>query len=411
MNIGWIGLGKLGLPCGLTLAKYGHTVVGTDINPKIREYLLYRTIPYEEQWVHEMFRAGHEIQWVDTIAQAVTNADIVFVAVQTPHAPEYEGVTKTPETTRDFEYCYLREAVKELARVIKKPTAVSIVSTVLPGTTRRELLPYTEHNPNIHLVYSPCFIAMGTAAPDWASPEMVLAGTTSEHAYGKLVEAHRAMHQAPVLRMSIESAELTKVLYNTYISMKIVWANTTMELAHKTGADCDEIVDALALATKRVISPLYMRGGMGDGGGCHPRDNLALSHLANQLGLSTNLFDFLMRARDQQTMWLGTLADEIAKIARLPGRVCGREYKKNSNLTVGSPSRLLVNLLHGDAGWKDKLWQDEEPLAPAVFLIGVNHDKYAQWQWPKGSIVIDPWGYIPDQPDVTVIRIGRKSLR
>jgi UDPglucose 6-dehydrogenase len=405
-RIGWIGLGKLGLPCALAMSDCGHHVVGTDAKPVVREYLENKQLPYEEADVLEMWARGSQVSWRPAIGEVLRDSEIVFVAVQTPHAPEYEGINRTPSVRRDFDYTFLESVVKEIVAAAGHPITLVIVSTVLPGTMRRVVLSRTCQNPNIHTIYSPAFIAMGTAARDWRNPALVIAGTDNAAAYRELGKAHELMHATPITRMSIESAELCKVLYNTFIGMKIVFANTVMELAHKSGADCDEIADALCRATDRIVSPKYLRGGMGDGGGCHPRDNIALSWLAQRLDLSVDLFDSLMQARDSQTEWVGSLAVSIAQTANLPIRICGRSFKKNSKLEVGSPSRLLANLMEWDQA---TIWQEAEPTVPAVYLIGVNHDAYAYWKWPAGSIVLDPWGYIPDQTGVHVTRIGRKS--
>jgi UDPglucose 6-dehydrogenase len=112
-----------------------------------------------------------------------------------------------------------------------------------------------------------------------------------------------------------------------------------MEICEKTGADVDDLVDALSLASDRVISSAYLRGGMGDGGGCHPRDNIALSFLARELDLSYDLFEALMVARERQTEWLADLVGEG------PLEVLGKAYKPETNLTVGSPALLLAALL------------------------------------------------------------------
>lgn len=405
-QVGWIGLGKLGLRCALAMADAGHRVVGTDANPAVRDYLEGHRLPYQEADVEEMWARGSKVEWRSTIAEVLHESDIVFVAVQTPHAPDYEGVTRTPSVRRDFDYSFLEGAVKEVVVSAERPVVLVIVSTVLPGTMRRIVLPRTVRNRNLSTIYSPAFIAMGTAARDWRSPALVIAGTDTESAYRELAKAHQLMHQVPLTRMSIESAELCKVMYNTYIGLKIVFANTIMEVAHKSGADCDEITDALSRATDRIISSKYLRGGMGDGGGCHPRDNIALSWLAERLDLSIDLFDMLMRAREAQTQWIGSLATSLAEMTNLPIRICGRAFKKNSNLDVGSPSRLLSHLM----GWDDvAVWQESKPTESAVFIIGVNHDIFSSWTWPLGSIVLDPWGYIRDQPGVNVVRVGRKN--
>ena len=90
----------------------------------------------------------------------------------------------------------------------------------------------------------------------------------------------------------------------------MVFINTMMEICHKTDANIDAISDSIALATKRIISPAYLRGGMGDGGGCHPRDNIALSWLARKLNISYDFFESIMLAREQQTEWLADLIME-----------------------------------------------------------------------------------------------------
>lgn len=406
MKVGWVGLGKLGLPCALVMSGAGHEVVGTDQNPAVESYIADGKIPYREAGVEEAFERGVSIGWRNTVEEVVQESDLVFVAVQTPHAPMYEGCNATPETTRDFDYSYLTSAVRQVVRSCVKPTVVVVVSTVNPGTSSREIEPIVRRNAHVKYVYSPAFIAMGTTMDDFANPEMVIAGTDDDQAFERLSKLHRSIHDAPILRLDVTSCELTKMAYNTFIGMKIVFANTIGEICEKLGGDSDEVTTALSHATQRILSPKYLKSGMGDGGGCHPRDQLALSWLAQRLELSANPFDFVMRARDAQTEWQAQLCIETAEVAGLPIRVCGREFKAETNLTVGSPSRLLMSFLSGRADW-----QDSEPVADdrAVFFIGVNHERYARWKWPKGSVVLDPWGYIPDAPGVAVRRVGRKS--
>ena len=99
--------------------------------------------------------------------------------------------------------------------------------------------------------------------------------------------------------------------------MKIVYANVMMEICHKLAGtmNVDAVTDAMKLATNRLVSPKYLSAGMGDGGGCHPRDNIAMSWLARKLDLSYDFFDSLMSAREKQTEWLGEL---MLKYKKLP---------------------------------------------------------------------------------------------
>src|SRR5262249_6729878 len=159
-----------------------------------------------------------------------------------------------------------------------------------PGTIRREIFPLVgEH---VKLCYNPFFIAMGTTIRDFLDPEFVLFGMRDPEAAERARALYSTLHDRPVYETSIENAELIKVSYNTYITMKIAFANTLMEICHKIeGCDVDQVTGGLALGTQRLLSPRYLGGGMGDGGGCHPRDNIALSWLSRELGLSYDWFE------------------------------------------------------------------------------------------------------------------------
>jgi UDPglucose 6-dehydrogenase len=228
-----------------------------------------------------------------------------------------------------------------------------------------------------------------------------------------VTEVFEKVHDRPLRVVSIESAELTKVAYNVYLSAKIAFANYIGEIAHKTGADADEVTDSLALATERILSPRYMRAGMGDGGGCHPRDLIALSHLAERADLSFDLAGALMSAREEHSSWLAGLARDWARTVRLPIVVLGRAYKPESNLCLGSPAALLVSQLRTPKATPES-WDPHIDTAPApshraVFVVATKHAEFATFDYPPGSVVLDPWGYVEDRPGVTVVRIGRKG--
>ena len=402
MKIGWIGLGKLGLPCALVQAQAGHSVIGTDINQSVSSYISKGKIPYQEEGVEDAFRSGTTIGWRSTISEVVEESEIIFLAVQTPHAPAFEGCTPTPEYTRDFEYGYLTSAFKAIESCVTAPKTVVVVSTVLPGTCDRELAPIAANNKNLRFVYSPAFIAMGTTMNDYKNPEMVIVGTKDDLAFAQMSSVFSAIHDKPLVRLSVIECEFVKMAYNTFIGLKIVFGNALGELCDKLGGNSDNILFALSHATDRLISPKYMRAGLGDGGGCHPRDQLALSWLAERVNLSVDIFGWLMRARDQQTEWIASLASQASEVTGLPIYVLGAEYKPDTNLTIGSPSRLLMNYLPTGT------WADESNVAdPAVYVIGAMHSRYTELKFARGSYVIDPWGYIPDREGVIVKKVGR----
>lgn len=416
MRVGFLGLGKLGLPCALAVESKGHEVKGHDPDPGVAHILATKALPYMEEGAQALLtNTKIEIVGYDELAKW---ADIVFVAIQTPHDERFEGITPLPVEKKDFDYSYLSHGVGKLAKAIesnKKNTIVVIISTVLPGTIRREIFPIVGENTK--LCYNPFFIAMGTTIHDFLNPEFVLFGTEHSIAAAFLRSFYKTIHSRPFVPMSIESAELTKVAYNTFITSKIVIVNLLMEICHKIpGSNVDEVCNALKMATDRIVSPKYMDGGMGDGGGCHPRDNIALSWLAERLDLSHDIYREFMLARENQTKWF---AEMLVAARRRTGFkeivIVGKAFKKGTNLTIGSPSVLLKNLL-GIAGVTNvEMWDPyvDEMLyppfkGPAVFFIGTNHECFRLWKFPKRSVVLDPWGMIGDQEGVEVIRIGRK---
>lgn len=371
MRIGWLGTGKLGSPI-VDVLNSAHIVWAYDIDPAKTQ--------------------------TPTVADACLDADVVFIAVQTPHAPEYEGITRAPTETQPFELSYLRTAVVQVVKALgNRPVPIVIVSTVLPGDCRRELLPLLKGQP---LVYNPAFIAMGTVKEDFLHPEFVLLGSDSETAAATVAKVYREIGVGPFRFMSIESAELTKVAYNTAISQKICFANTLMEICHKIpGANVDDVTSALQAADKRITSGRYMSGGMGDAGPCHPRDSIAMAYLAETLNLSADPFTYVTRARETQTGWLAIRAINLAKQHGLPLVLLNRAYKPGVDIETGSCGLLLASILdeHGESySWDDR-------TQPAVFVACL---PIAQ-QVPPGSVILDPWNCAIPEAGVEIVAPGR----
>jgi UDPglucose 6-dehydrogenase len=409
MNVGFIGLGKLGLPCALVMDNKGHNVYGYDINPQVEEILESCEIPYREAGTPELLK-NHDIKW-SSVSEVVSNSEIIFVPIQTPHDERFEGTTRIPEDRVDFDYTYLKSGMKTLADEIARQgddKIVIIISTVLPGTIRKEIKPLL--NDHVKLCYNPFFIAMGTTRHDFENPEFILFGMDDDDAYTKATELYATIHDKPVYKCTIEEAEMIKVTYNTYITMKICLANVVMEASHKLeNVNCDNVMKGLFLGTDRLMSPKYLLGGMGDGGGCHPRDNIALSWMARKLNMSYDWYESLMVCREDQTDWLADLI--VDHRGDMPVTILGKCFKKETNLTVGSPSILLKNLLEERGEQVDMYdpWVDEEhiDLTSQCYFIGTNHDKFLDYKFPKGSVVIDPWRMIEEQDGITLISVGK----
>jgi UDPglucose 6-dehydrogenase len=416
MNVGFMGLGKLGLPCALAVEMRGHKVIGYDPSPSVKEILDTKKLPYKEIWAQDYLDKSN-IK-IKSVKELVEHSDIIFVPIQTPHGEKFEGTTRIPDDREDFDYSYLIDGLTELDYELfqqKKEMTVIVISTVLPGTIRRDIKPLLSEYTK--LCYNPFFIAMGTTMEDFLRPEIILFGVDDEEAAKKAKKFYRTINHAPFYETTIENAELIKVAYNTFIGTKIAYVNTLMEMCHHLpNTNVDEVMNALKMCNKRIISDKYLSGGMGDGGGCHPRDNIALSWLSDELGLRFNWFDNIMKQREVQTEWL---VDMIEKESNgLPITILGKSFKPQTNITTGSPSILLFNILRErglsatmydpyiDEPFGD--WQDmsEYDGLPQCYFIGTKHEDFVNFPFDDESIIIDPWRFIPDKEGCKVIRIG-----
>lgn len=413
-KIGMVGLGKLGLPVALAMSLKGHDVMGYDINPDRMQKESFKEQergPNGEPSIEPLLQKSN--LKFGTLREVVEHSEIIFVAVQTPHDPKFEGVTRLPKERVDFDYNYLKLAIHRISGILEdlaEDKVVVIISTVLPGTIRREIIPILDRH--VKLVYNPFFIAMGTTIQDFLYPEFVLLGYEKWKDAVTVYNFYATIHDKQCFFAPTVSAELIKVAYNTFISMKICFANTLMEICHKTpGCNVDAVTGtygALSMANERLFSSRYTNGGMGDGGGCHPRDNIAMSWLAREKKLSYDFFENLMLCREKQTEWLADLIQQYGN------EVCilGRSFKAETNLTIGSPAILLENILK-ERGVKVHSFDPQICALPtseaqncSLFFVATNHDYFVHVKFPNGSIVIDPWRYIPQQEGVNVVWVG-----
>lgn len=421
-SVGMVGLGKLGLPCLLAMEKHGgYQVKGFDTSLEVVEQITNRKVGFWEQGVNDYLRDS-KIEIAQSAAELVETCDIIFIAVPTPHEFEFEGSTPVPNSRKDFDYSYLEAAARDIAQGLQKnkeknPLLV-VISTVLPGTMKNKILPILEQaSPNLRFCYNPYFIAMGTTISDFLNPEFLLVGSLNPE-NGQDLEDFYQFLNSNVINMQIESAELTKVAYNTFIGFKIIFANALSEIVDKRGGNVDEVTNALSSATYRLMSGKYLSAGMGDGGGCHPRDQIAMSWLARECGISFDIFEMIASARDSQTKNQANLLSTLSRVHRLPVVVLGKAYKENSPLVVGSPAVLLTHFLEKE----DVNFIAVDPFVDktelrlrekAIYFIATRHEVFSSLALPKGSVLVDPWGFarVENPEGVIVLRPGRDNYR
>ena len=387
MKIGFIGLGKLGMPCAEAIADKGHYVTGFDVAQV----------------------SSDKINVVSSIRDCIKDTDIVFIAVPTPHNKQYDGRGPTAHLPpKDFNYDIVKDCLIKANEHMYPNQLLVLISTVLPGTTRREFAPLVT---NTQFVYNPYLIAMGSVSWDMINPEMVMIGTEDGSLTGdakKLVDFYKTiMQNDPRYEIGTwDECECIKVFYNTFISAKIGLVNMIQDVAVKQGnINVDVVTDALAKSTMRIMGPQYMKAGMGDGGACHPRDNIALRYLANKLDLGYDLFDSIMHAREIQAKNLALELVRYAEENNMNIFIHGKAYKPNVEYCDGSYSLLIghyCNELGYPPTYIDPLTGDNIEECYGVVLLA--HNKKVTYEYrgfeetqtlyckiEKGSIVIDPW--------------------
>ena len=372
-KIAYIGLGKLGMPCAEACVEKGFHVTGYDVAVK----------------------ASNLIDIKPTIQEAVADRHIVFIAVPTPHEAGYDGREPTSDKEpKDFGYEAVKQVIQECDRHMTDNQILVLISTVLPGTIRREFAPLLT---NTKLIYNPYLIAMGTVGYDMINPEMIMIGTKK----GVYETAFKAQYlqnfyfqlcdNMPRIEFGTwEEVEGMKIFYNTFISNKIALVNMIQDVADKLGhMNVDTVTEALSKSTKRIVSPAYMKAGMGDGGACHPRDNIALRWLAKKLDLGYDLFEGIMTARERQ-------AEAMAKAILKHGNnifFTSDTYKPGTDLVDGSYSLLVQHYVIKHGG--DIVNGIDTPVQVIVRVHETD-----QISADNETIIFDPWRSYPKADNV-----------
>ncbi len=349
-NVSIIGLEKLGCSMLAGMASRGMNVIGVDINQHAVDAVNAGREPVQETNLGETIAANKErIRATMSTEEAVLYSDISFVIVPTPS--DHRGA---------FSLQYAKYAFKSLGQALKKKDGYHVIvmtSTVLPGATRHGLLPILEEEsgkkcgPDFGLCYNPEFIALGSVIRDFLNPDFYLLGQFDERSGDVLEQVHNQVSQnnAPVKRMSLENAELAKVSVNSYVTMKISFANMLAEFCeHLPGGDIDVVSDALGMDKR--IGRKYITGGFGFGGPCFPRDNVALNFIGQHLGVD----DRLLKTNDEFNRGLSRRRVEMLKPHMPKGAtvaVLGLSYKPLSHVIEESPGIYLCEAL-SDAGYR-----------------------------------------------------------
>lgn len=344
MKISVVGLGKLGAPLAAVLASKGFSVVGTDVNRALVDAVNEGRAPVDEPRLQELIDAHRaRLRASYDVVRAVADSDVTFVIVPTPS--DAGGL---------FSNAYILEAMQAVGAGVRAKDdyhVVVVTSTVMPGSTGGEIAEALERHagrrigPDLGLCYNPEFIALGSVIRDMLQPDMILIGESDARA-GDVLEgiySQSCDNQPLVRRMNFVNAELTKIAVNTFVTTKISYANMLADICDRIpGADVDVVTHAVGCDTR--IGVKYLRGAIGYGGPCFPRDNVAFAALARSLGARAELAEATETVNRYQTeRVLGAVQARLEGTG--PVGILGLSYKPETSVVEQSQGLGLIQRL------------------------------------------------------------------
>lgn len=434
-KISVIGLGKLGAPMLAVFAHKGFEVIGLDLNPAFVDAINAGQAPVVEPNLQELIDSSRSrIRATLDMREAVLNTDVTFIIVPTPSGSDLF-----------FRNDYVIDALQSIGGALREKQGYHVVvvtSTVMPGSMDGVLRETIEKaagrkvGEHLGFCYNPEFIALGSVVRDMMNPDMLLIGESDEKAGAFLEAIYRQSTESnpEFQRMSWVNAELCKIAVNTYVTTKISYANMIAEMCDcLNGADADVVTAALGADSR--IGKKYIRGAIGYGGPCFPRDNKAFAALGRRLGIRPDIAEATDIINDHQTVRL----QNVIQNAAAPGSrvaILGLSYKPNTPVIEESQGLALAAAL-SDAGYNVSVTDPEAmsslPAAlPARVVraesaeaavkdadVAVIMTAWAAYRELPGSLfgkgakaqtVIDPWRIIRAEeldPSVRYIRLGK----
>jgi UDPglucose 6-dehydrogenase len=343
-----VGLGKLGASMAAAIASRGHEVIGVDVNRRAVDALNAGRAPVQETDLDALVAANRSrLKATMSHEEAIHGSELTFVIVPTPS-----------DDRGAFSLQYAAYAFREIGKALASKNdyhTVVLTSTVLPGATRHGLVPILEAHSgrkagvDFGVCYSPEFIALGSVIRDFLNPDFLLIGELDARSGAHLAASYAEIMGAaiPVKRMSLENAELAKISVNAFVTTKITFANMLAELcAAIPGGDVDVISDAIGMDSR--IGRKYLTGGLGFGGPCFPRDNVALGFIANAVGARADLPTIIDRLN--RSLAERILSQLQARVPRdVTVAVLGLAYKPFSHVIEESQALMIAKRLleHG----------------------------------------------------------------
>ena len=344
MDISVVGLGKLGLCTAACFASKGHKVVGVEKNTHFISELNARRCPVNETNLPDILeKSWNTLTVTGDIGYAVKNSDVTLIITPTPS-----------QADGSFTNEYIEPVLRDMAPHIKEKNSfhvIDIVSTVMPGSCDKEFIPLLEQmtgkrcGVDFGLVYNPEFIALGSVVRNFLNPDMVLIGASDVRSADMVEKLYLECcdSKPTICKMSLINGEITKISLNCYVTMKISYVNQLTAICEKVpGADVDVITAAVGADSR--VGNKYLKGGIGFGGPCFPRDNVAFQRFTESIGGNAPLGRQVIQINNDVP---GRVLDIITANIKDRGKVAilGMSYKPDTHIIEESQSVTLAGLL------------------------------------------------------------------
>lgn len=418
MRIAVVGLGKLGTVIAAVYAEAGHQVVGVDVNPEPVAMVNQGIAPVPEPGLQELIdRAGSNLTATTHFDKAMEGSEASYLIVPTPS--NHQGVF-----TNEFVVDALGKIGSALRGTHHHHTVV-LCSTVMPGSCSGELKESLEASSGksvgteIGFVYSPEFIALGSIVKNMQFPDLILMGESDTHSGDVAISNTLSVvkNTPSVRRMNLVNAEIVKISINTFVTTKISFANMLGEICDQmVGADVDVVTEAVGADSR--IGSKYLKGALGYGGPCFPRDNVALTRLAEGLDIDAAIPRATDAINDRQLPRITKIvADNSPPGATVA--VLGLSYKPDTPVCEQSQGVGIANALaaagfhvfaydpQGNKAAAQDLLPQVQVSANQNIAISDASTVVITTAWPEfsslsqeqlsGKFVVDAWGILPEE--------------
>lgn len=410
-SISIIGLGKLGLPMALCFASHKFNVIGYDVNKSWIKMLQETISPIHEPFVQELLTQNDtKIQFTQNVQEIIEKSNISFIVVPTPSKEDGSFSSK-----------YIEEVVETIAPFIKKKKekhVIVITSTMSPQTTENVLAPLLEKltgkkiGSDLGLCYSPELIALGSVVQNITHPDFLFVGESDKET-GELVESIRKQicsNKPAVIHTNWINAELIKLSLNAYITTKISFANMIARIAeHTANADSEVILNAIGQDSR--IGTKYLKGGLGFGGPCFPRDNKALASFIASVGQNPNMPLSVQSFNMRQTDGLYEVIKKYIQNNNITVGILGLSYKPGTDVVEESPSISLAKKIISKGikvvAYDPAAMENANKIAPC---IEYTHSIQECVEESGVIIITTAWKEFKDFPWKKTIRDSKKTI-